>query len=57
MGHLGFPELLVVLVIVSVYLIPLAAGVWALVTLHRIRSTQDAMRLQLDAIERSLGSA
>ncbi len=41
----------------SHHLIPLAAGVWALVTLQRIRTTQEAMRLKLEAIERSLGSA
>lgn len=40
-----------------VWTIPLAAGGWALVTLHRIRITQEAMRQQLEAIERSLGSA
>lgn len=57
MVSLGLPELLVVLTIVSIYLIPLAAGVWALVTLQRIRTSQEAMRLKLEAIERSLGSA
>ena len=40
-----------------IWSIPFVAGAWALVTLNRIRITQDAMRLQLDAIERSLGSA
>jgi len=57
MVSLGLPELLVILTIVSIYVIPLTAGVWALVTLQRIRTTQEAMRLKLEAIERSLGSA
>jgi hypothetical protein len=57
MVSLGVPELLAILGIVSFQLIPLAGLVWALVTLQRIRTTQEAMRLKLEAIERSLGSA
>jgi hypothetical protein len=48
---LGLPEFLVVLIIGVFWLVPIAAGVWALVTLHRIRSTQDEMNRRLETIE------
>jgi len=54
MRSLGLPELLVILGIVGFNLLPLAGLVWGLVMLHRIRITQDVMREQLAAIERSL---
>jgi hypothetical protein len=44
----------VLAVVLVVYLMPIAFAVWVLVTLRRIRDTQDAMRHQLAAIERSL---
>jgi len=51
-------ELLFILLTVGiVYGIPIAFASWVLVTLRRIRDAQDAMRKQLAAIERSLGSA
>lgn len=51
---LGVPELLVVLIIGAFWLVPVAAGVWALITLQRIRAAQEAMQRQLDAIERQV---
>jgi len=54
MVGMGVPELLIILVIGLVYVIPLAAGVWAVVTLQRIRTGQDALRLRLEGIERLL---
>ena len=49
------PELLIVLMLVAVrWLVPVAAGVWALVTLLRIRSAQEQMGRKLDAVERLL---
>ena len=50
--RLGVPELIVVLTLGLVWLIPVAAGIWALITLHRIRTTQEDMRGRLAAIER-----
>lgn len=50
----GLPELFVVLAIGAFWLIPVAAGVWALVTLQRIRSAQEEMCRKLDAIERQV---
>ena len=49
---LGVPELIVVLTLGLVWVIPVAAGIWALITLHRIRTTQEDMRGRLAAIER-----
>lgn len=50
----GVPELFVVLMIAVLWLGPLAAGVWAMVTLHRVRVGQDAIRTRLESIERLL---
>jgi hypothetical protein len=43
------------LVIAVSWLAPIAAAVWALVTLHRIRVGLDAVRVQLESIARSVG--
>ena len=51
---IGMPELMVVLVIGLVWGVPIAAAIWTLVTLQRIRSGQQAVQLKLDAIERLL---
>jgi hypothetical protein len=48
----GLPEIIVLLIVGALWLVPIAAGVWALVTLHRIRSAQGEMSRKLDAIER-----
>jgi hypothetical protein len=53
----GMAELFVVLMIVVTWLIPVVAGVWAVLTLHRIRQGQDAVRARLEAIERLLQRA
>jgi hypothetical protein len=52
--RLGLPELLVVFMIGLVWLVPFAAGIWALVTLHRIRTSQEDMSSKLASIERSI---
>jgi len=51
---LGVPELFVLLAIGVFYLIPIAAGIWALITLHRIREAQDVINRKLDAMERMI---
>ena len=53
-GRVGIPEILVIMMFGFFWIIPLAAGVWALVTLHRIRTSQEDVRRRLEAIERSL---
>jgi len=50
------PELFVVLLIGVVWIIPIAAAVWALVTLYRIRATQEDMRQKLDTLARLMQS-
>jgi hypothetical protein len=52
--NLGVPELLVILMIAALYLIPIAAALWALVTLQRLRAGQQAVQVKLDTIERLL---
>ncbi len=54
MNSVGVPELLIVLMLSAFWLIPLAAGIWALVTLNRLRVGQDAVRSKLESIERLL---
>lgn len=54
MSMLGIPEIMITLLLVVTRLLPLAAGVWALVTLYRIRMNQDAILLRLEAIEQAL---
>lgn len=53
-ASIGAPELVVILVIGLIYVVPIAAAVWVIVTLHRIRAGQQAMDTRLEAIERSL---
>jgi hypothetical protein len=53
-GSFGIPELIVLLVIGSFWLIPIAAAVWAGLTLYRIRTDQHSMGTRLEAIERLL---
>jgi len=54
MPQIGLPELLVLLIPVSLGLVPLAVGIWAVVQLHHLRRTQDAMRATLDRVEQTL---
>jgi len=51
---IGLPEVAVIFLMSAIWLIPVAAAVWALVTLNRLRVTQEGMRHSLDAIARSL---
>jgi hypothetical protein len=57
MGRFGFPGLIVALLLIVSWLVPLAAGIWAVFTLHRIRTTQDAVRATLESIEKLLQRA
>ena len=50
MGAIGVPEMFVVLVIAATWLVPLAAAIWALVTLRRLRDGQRAVEVKLDHI-------
>ena len=50
--RLGLPEFLVLFFVGAFWIVPVAAGIWALVTLQKIRSTQEAMNRRLEAIER-----
>jgi len=54
MPNLGIPELTIIFVILTIWIIPVAAGIWALYTLSRVRSTVDTMRAQLERVEQAL---
>lgn len=56
-GVIGLPEILVILMISVTWLVPLAAGIWAIVTLHKVRIGQDAVRAKLESIEKLLQRA
>jgi hypothetical protein len=54
MGHIGFPELLVVLVACVFGLLPWVIGIWALVTLQRVKEGQRVIENKLDALSARL---
>ena len=54
MANVGVAELIIVLAIAALCAVPVVAAVWTLLTLRRVRAGQDAMRLQLEALERSI---
>jgi len=55
MAGLGLPELIIIIVVFGVFaLIPIAAAIWVLFTLQRIRSTQEVLRLRLEHLEHTL---
>jgi hypothetical protein len=49
---LGIPEFLIIVLLAGFWIIPLAAGIWALVTLQRLRVGQEALQVKLESIER-----
>jgi hypothetical protein len=51
-SFIGVPELVIMLTLAAFWAIPVIAGIWALVTLHRIRTEQQTIMAKLDAIER-----
>jgi hypothetical protein len=54
MNTIGMPELVIVFMIVVMWGLPIAAAVWVLMTLRRIRDAQEGMRATLDSIERKI---
>jgi hypothetical protein len=51
---MGFTEIMVAVVIGIIYAIPIVAGIWAIITLNRLRIGQAAIQSRLEAIERAL---
>jgi cadmium resistance protein CadD (predicted permease) len=51
---MGIPELMIVGVIAVMGVLPLAVGVWVLVTLFTMRKSQDEMRARLERLEQTL---
>jgi hypothetical protein len=54
MNTISMPELVIVFMIVVMWGLPIAAAVWVLMTLRRIRDAQEGMRATLDSIERKI---
>lgn len=53
-GSIGMPELMVILLIGLFYGVPIIVGVWAVITLQKIRTGQEAIGVRLATIERLL---
>lgn len=53
-GSIGVPELLIVMMVSCLWLVPIIAVVWVIVTLSRIRSGQQAIETRLAQIEQRL---
>jgi hypothetical protein len=51
---IGIPELLAILLFGAFSVLPLAAAVWALITLKQTRDRLDDIQAKLDAIGRQL---
>lgn len=54
MGSFGFPELLLLLLPLTFWLAVMAAIVWGLITVNRIRHAQETMAATLKSIEAEL---
>ena len=54
MGSIGVPELIVVVMIFISGVLPIAAAVWAVITLHKMRVDQQATRRTVENIEQLL---
>lgn len=54
MGPLGIPELLMLLLPLTFWLAVVAALVWGLITVNRIRQAQEAIAATLKSIEAEL---
>lgn len=48
------PELMFIGMMAIWGIVPLAAAIWALVTLYRVRTTLDSMRATLERMEQAL---
>ena len=53
-GSIGLPELLIVILWFVFWIAPIVAAIWALLTLQKIRTGQDDVRVKLASIERLL---
>jgi len=51
MPKIGPTELVGIFIIVITWLVPIAAGVWAIITLHRIHSERKSIQSRLEEIE------
>lgn len=54
MDFVNVPGLIMLAIVALYWAVPLAAAIWALTTLNQVRSAQQSIQLELDAIERLL---
>ena len=51
---IGVPELIVMCLVAIFWLVLIATGIWVIVTLQRLRTGQQAIKLKLEMLERLL---
>ena len=56
MPQLGVPELMILVIGLVFWIVPLVAGIWALITLWQIRRRQEDVLRKLDALERAVAA-
>ena len=56
-GQIGVPELFIILFISLTSLVPLAIGVWLILSVVRLRTNQKTLETRLDLLERGTRSS
>ncbi len=54
MPHIGAWELFALLPMLALMIAPVAIGIWIIVMLIRVRSSQESIQSRLEAIERAI---
>jgi len=54
MPTFGMTELIIMIIAIVLYGIPIVAGIWAIVTFHRIHSGQKLIQNRLNEIESAI---
>ncbi len=52
MGGIGVPELVIILFVSLTSLVPIAIGVWLIVSVVRLRTNQKTLETRLEQLER-----
>ena len=52
MGRIGVPELFIILFVSLTSLVPIAIGVWLIVSVVRLRTNQKTLETRLEQLER-----
>ena len=54
MGTIGMPELVMAVIALVFWIVPLLAGIWALITLIQIRRGMEHVVRRLESLERAV---